>query len=115
MQMFPLPPKPKGVIAPEFLNVLKNEDLNTGDTTDDDSSSSSDDDSEGGCSSGCCLAQPCEELEERLQEVAQGEQDNGNGDDAQEVDSMSNQDAGDINEEANDTPEEGPGDAMGQQ
>ena len=39
--MFPLPPKPKGVIAPEFLNVLKNEDLNTGDTTDDDSSTDS--------------------------------------------------------------------------
>jgi len=35
MQMFPLPPKPKGVIAPEFLNVLKTEDMNSGDTTDD--------------------------------------------------------------------------------
>ena len=38
MQMFPLPPKPKGVIAPEFLNY--NRDLNEGDTTDDDSTAS---------------------------------------------------------------------------
>ena len=36
--MFPLPPKPSGVIAPEFLNVLKN--MNGVDTTDDDTSSS---------------------------------------------------------------------------
>lgn len=27
MQLFPLPPKPKGVVAPEFLNVLKKEEL----------------------------------------------------------------------------------------
>ncbi|KAL7527287.1 hypothetical protein ACHAXR_001879, partial [Thalassiosira sp. AJA248-18] len=37
MQMFPLPPKPKGVIAPEFLNVLKTEELND---TDDDTATS---------------------------------------------------------------------------
>jgi len=37
MQMFPLPPKPNGVIAPEFLNVLKNVEL---DDTDDYTSSS---------------------------------------------------------------------------
>ena len=40
MQMFPLPPKPRGVIAPEFLNVLKNEDMNADDTTDDDTTTS---------------------------------------------------------------------------
>lgn len=40
MTIFPLPPKPKGVIAPEFLNVLKNEDLRSGYTTDDASTSS---------------------------------------------------------------------------
>jgi len=37
MQMFPLPPKPRGVIAPEFLNVLKTEELRD---TDNDSTSS---------------------------------------------------------------------------
>jgi len=40
MTIFPLPPKPKGVIAPEFLNVLKNEDLRSGYTTDDASTAS---------------------------------------------------------------------------
>ena len=39
MQMFPLPPKPKGVIAPEFLNVLKKDDFAL-DTTDDETTSS---------------------------------------------------------------------------
>ena len=39
--MFPLPPKPTGVIAPEFLNVLKNEQLNPGDTDDESTSSDS--------------------------------------------------------------------------
>lgn len=33
MQMFPLPPKPAGVIAPEFLNHLKKEDLMGDDDT----------------------------------------------------------------------------------
>lgn len=33
MQMFPLPPKPKGVIAPEFLNVLRTDDLKDDNTT----------------------------------------------------------------------------------
>jgi len=40
MQMFPLPPKPKGVTAPEFLNVLKNEELRSGYSTDDASTAS---------------------------------------------------------------------------
>jgi hypothetical protein len=39
MQMFPLPPKPKGVIAPEFLNVLKKDDF-ADDSTDDETTSS---------------------------------------------------------------------------
>ena len=39
MQMFPLPPKPLGVIAPEFLNVLKNDEMNVGDADDDTASS----------------------------------------------------------------------------
>jgi len=38
MQMFPLPPKPKGVIAPEFLNVLKKDDF-ADDSTDDETTS----------------------------------------------------------------------------
>ena len=43
MQMFPLPPKPAGVIAPEFLNHLKKEDLIGDDGTVDDTASLSDD------------------------------------------------------------------------
>ena len=39
--MFPLPPRPKGVVAPEFLNLLKKEDF-ADDTTDDDTTTSSD-------------------------------------------------------------------------
>lgn len=39
MQMFPLPPKPRGVIAPEFLNVLKKDDFSD-DSTDDETTSS---------------------------------------------------------------------------
>ena len=39
MQMFPLPPKPLGVIAPEFLNVLKNDEMNVGDADNDTASS----------------------------------------------------------------------------
>lgn len=41
MQMFPLPPKPKGVQAPEFLSVLKAEDLDSGDTSDEEDDSGS--------------------------------------------------------------------------
>ncbi|KAL7553446.1 hypothetical protein ACHAWF_017186 [Thalassiosira exigua] len=40
MQIFPLPPKPKGVIAPEFLNLLKN-DEESGDTEEDTTTSES--------------------------------------------------------------------------
>ena len=40
MQMFPLPPKPKGVIAPEFLNLLRRDDFAV-DTTDDEATTSS--------------------------------------------------------------------------
>jgi len=39
MQMFPLPPKPAGVIAPEFLNHLKKEDIVGDDATVDDTAS----------------------------------------------------------------------------
>lgn len=42
MQMFPLPPKPAGVIAPEFLNHLKKEDIIGDDCTVDDTASISD-------------------------------------------------------------------------
>ena len=46
MQMFPLPPKPQGVVAPEFLNVLKNEDdANASSDTDEDDTASSTSDS----------------------------------------------------------------------
>mmetsp|Transcript_7268 Transcript_7268/g.11437 ORF Transcript_7268/g.11437 Transcript_7268/m.11437 type:complete len:1695 (-) Transcript_7268:113-5197(-) len=45
MQMFPLPPKPAGVIAPEFLNHLKKEDIIGDDGTVDDTASVSTEDS----------------------------------------------------------------------
>lgn len=39
MQLFPLPPKPRGVIAPEFLNPLKKEEIEDSETADDSSRS----------------------------------------------------------------------------
>ena len=55
------------------------------DSDSDSSSSSSDEDSddsddEGGCSSGCCLAQPCAEAENRLSEVAEEEEEEDTND-----------------------------------
>ncbi|KAL7542501.1 hypothetical protein ACHAXR_011829 [Thalassiosira sp. AJA248-18] len=43
MMMFPLPPKPKGVIAPVFLNPIKNKDEETASSNDDSNDPPSDD------------------------------------------------------------------------
>jgi len=73
-----LPDSTTEVEGEESKDAIENQSSDSDDSSSSSSSSSSSDDDsdDGGCSSGCCLAQPCSEIAERLREVEEEDIEN---------------------------------------
>jgi len=89
-----LPDSTTEVEGEESKDAIENQSSDSEDSSSSSSSSSSSDDdsNDGGCSSGCCLAQPCSDIAERLREVEEEDIENCDNQDNIPDNSMINED-----------------------